>query len=129
MGFHQRPTDGVGHPEWHFHAHFFRRFFALQRFGNSWLASNYSGCRSATSLRKPAQNVFALCRTLTTFSERPPWRRYTVHSRIFRTSTGELETVPRGTAGPIANRRFVPSNHAMKDDRAAPLSRCWFSQL
>ena len=23
MGFHQRPTDGHPHPEWHFHAHFF----------------------------------------------------------------------------------------------------------
>jgi len=23
MGFHQRPTDGKDHPEWHFHAHFF----------------------------------------------------------------------------------------------------------
>jgi UDPglucose--hexose-1-phosphate uridylyltransferase len=23
MGFHQRPTDGKQHPEWHFHAHFF----------------------------------------------------------------------------------------------------------
>ena len=23
MGFHQRPTDGEAHPEWHFHAHFF----------------------------------------------------------------------------------------------------------
>lgn len=23
MGFHQRPTDGEEHPEWHFHAHFF----------------------------------------------------------------------------------------------------------
>ena len=23
MGFHQRPTDGAAHPEWHFHAHFF----------------------------------------------------------------------------------------------------------
>jgi len=23
MGFHQRPTDGNGHPEWHLHAHFF----------------------------------------------------------------------------------------------------------
>lgn len=23
MGFHQSPTDGVSHPEWHFHAHFF----------------------------------------------------------------------------------------------------------
>jgi UDPglucose--hexose-1-phosphate uridylyltransferase len=23
MGFHQRPTDGNSHPEWHFHAHFF----------------------------------------------------------------------------------------------------------
>jgi UDPglucose--hexose-1-phosphate uridylyltransferase len=23
MGFHQRPTDGNDHPEWHFHAHFF----------------------------------------------------------------------------------------------------------
>jgi len=23
MGFHQRPTDGAPHPEWHFHAHFF----------------------------------------------------------------------------------------------------------
>jgi len=23
MGFHQSPTDGVEHPEWHFHAHFF----------------------------------------------------------------------------------------------------------
>jgi UDPglucose--hexose-1-phosphate uridylyltransferase len=23
MGFHQRPTDGQEHPEWHFHAHFF----------------------------------------------------------------------------------------------------------
>lgn len=23
MGFHQSPTDGVAHPEWHFHAHFF----------------------------------------------------------------------------------------------------------
>src|SRR5262249_15246526 len=23
MGFHQRPTDGSEHPEWHFHAHFF----------------------------------------------------------------------------------------------------------
>jgi UDPglucose--hexose-1-phosphate uridylyltransferase len=23
MGFHQRPTDGDKHPEWHFHAHFF----------------------------------------------------------------------------------------------------------
>ena len=22
MGFHQRPTDGAEHPEWHFHAHF-----------------------------------------------------------------------------------------------------------
>jgi UDPglucose--hexose-1-phosphate uridylyltransferase len=23
MGFHQRPTDGKDHTEWHFHAHFF----------------------------------------------------------------------------------------------------------
>jgi UDPglucose--hexose-1-phosphate uridylyltransferase len=23
MGFHQRPTDGQAHPEWHFHGHFF----------------------------------------------------------------------------------------------------------
>jgi UDPglucose--hexose-1-phosphate uridylyltransferase len=23
MGFHQRPSDGVAHPEWHFHAHYF----------------------------------------------------------------------------------------------------------
>jgi len=23
MGFHQRPTDGAPHPEWHFHAHYF----------------------------------------------------------------------------------------------------------
>lgn len=23
MGFHQRPTDGRAHPEWHFHAHFY----------------------------------------------------------------------------------------------------------
>ncbi len=23
MGFHQSPTDGVRHPEWHFHAHFY----------------------------------------------------------------------------------------------------------
>ena len=23
MGFHQRPTDGGAHPEWHFHAHFY----------------------------------------------------------------------------------------------------------
>lgn len=23
MGFHQQPTDGAPHPEWHFHAHFF----------------------------------------------------------------------------------------------------------
>jgi UDPglucose--hexose-1-phosphate uridylyltransferase len=23
MGFHQRPTDGVAHPEWHLHAHFY----------------------------------------------------------------------------------------------------------
>ena len=23
MGFHQTPTDGDGHPEWHFHAHFY----------------------------------------------------------------------------------------------------------
>ncbi len=23
MGFHQRPTDGQTHPEWHFHAHFY----------------------------------------------------------------------------------------------------------
>ncbi len=23
MGFHQRPTDGVDHPEWHLHAHFY----------------------------------------------------------------------------------------------------------
>ena len=23
MGFHQRPTDGAAHPEWHFHAHYY----------------------------------------------------------------------------------------------------------
>ena len=23
MGFHQRPTDGLAHPEWHLHAHFY----------------------------------------------------------------------------------------------------------
>jgi UDPglucose--hexose-1-phosphate uridylyltransferase len=23
MGFHQTPTDGTEHPEWHFHAHFY----------------------------------------------------------------------------------------------------------
>jgi UDPglucose--hexose-1-phosphate uridylyltransferase len=23
MGFHQRPTDGEEHPQWHFHAHFY----------------------------------------------------------------------------------------------------------
>jgi UDPglucose--hexose-1-phosphate uridylyltransferase len=23
MGFHQRPTDGQDHPEWHLHAHFY----------------------------------------------------------------------------------------------------------
>ena len=23
MGFHQSPTDGNDHPEWHFHAHFY----------------------------------------------------------------------------------------------------------
>jgi UDPglucose--hexose-1-phosphate uridylyltransferase len=22
MGFHQQPTDGTPHPEWHFHAHY-----------------------------------------------------------------------------------------------------------
>ncbi len=23
MGFHQQPTDGSSHPEWHFHGHFY----------------------------------------------------------------------------------------------------------
>jgi UDPglucose--hexose-1-phosphate uridylyltransferase len=23
MGFHQRPSDGASHPEWHFHAHYY----------------------------------------------------------------------------------------------------------
>jgi UDPglucose--hexose-1-phosphate uridylyltransferase len=23
MGFHQRPTDGLPHTEWHFHAHYY----------------------------------------------------------------------------------------------------------
>ena len=23
MGFHQKPTDGALHPEWHMHAHFY----------------------------------------------------------------------------------------------------------
>jgi UDPglucose--hexose-1-phosphate uridylyltransferase len=23
MGFHQKPTDGQAHPEWHLHAHFY----------------------------------------------------------------------------------------------------------
>jgi UDPglucose--hexose-1-phosphate uridylyltransferase len=23
MGFHQSPTGGAAHPEWHFHAHFY----------------------------------------------------------------------------------------------------------
>ncbi len=23
MGFHQMPTDGQSHPEWHFHAHYY----------------------------------------------------------------------------------------------------------
>jgi UDPglucose--hexose-1-phosphate uridylyltransferase len=23
MGFHQQPTDGVSHPEWHLHAHYY----------------------------------------------------------------------------------------------------------
>jgi UDPglucose--hexose-1-phosphate uridylyltransferase len=23
MGFHQHPTDGQSHPEWHFHAHYY----------------------------------------------------------------------------------------------------------
>jgi len=23
MGFHQRPTDGEAHPEWHLHAHYY----------------------------------------------------------------------------------------------------------
>jgi UDPglucose--hexose-1-phosphate uridylyltransferase len=23
MGFHQAPTDGAEHPEWHFHSHFY----------------------------------------------------------------------------------------------------------
>jgi UDPglucose--hexose-1-phosphate uridylyltransferase len=23
MGFHQHPTDGSAHPEWHFHAHYY----------------------------------------------------------------------------------------------------------
>jgi UDPglucose--hexose-1-phosphate uridylyltransferase len=23
MGFHQRPTTGAAHPEWHLHAHFY----------------------------------------------------------------------------------------------------------
>ena len=35
MGFHQRPTDGQAHPEWHFHAHFLPpllRSAAVQKF-------------------------------------------------------------------------------------------------
>jgi len=35
MGFHQRPSDGLPHPEWHFHAHFFPpllRSAAVQKF-------------------------------------------------------------------------------------------------
>jgi UDPglucose--hexose-1-phosphate uridylyltransferase len=23
MGFHQRPSDGAAHPEWHLHAHYY----------------------------------------------------------------------------------------------------------
>jgi len=35
MGFHQSPTDGADHPEWHFHAHFYpplRRSATVRKF-------------------------------------------------------------------------------------------------
>src|SRR5258706_6325032 len=53
----------------------------------------------------------------------------TVHSNTCWRLTAELETVPRGTADPIAIAVSRPSNHAIKDEFATPVNLCWFSQL
>ena len=36
MGFHQRPTDGQTHEEWHFHAHYYPPFSGRRPFVSSW---------------------------------------------------------------------------------------------
>jgi UDPglucose--hexose-1-phosphate uridylyltransferase len=62
MGFHQSPTDGEQHPEWHFHAHFYPPLSTLgDGSQSSWSASKCWERRSVTSHRKAPQKGCACC--------------------------------------------------------------------
>ena len=58
MGFHQRPTDGAEHAEWHFHAHYYppllRSATGAQVHGG---VTRCWGTRSGTSPRNPRRSV------------------------------------------------------------------------
>jgi UDPglucose--hexose-1-phosphate uridylyltransferase len=67
MGFHQRPTDGQTHPEWHFHAHYYPpllRSATVQKFmvGYELLASpqrDLTPESAATRLREVSEKHYA----------------------------------------------------------------------
>jgi len=112
MGFHQPPTDGVGHPN----GISTRIFSAASSLFNGRKFMVGSNCSDAAARHHSGNQRRAPSRST---RHSPPLAddrlgaAITVHSRIFRTSTGELENVPRGT--PVRLRSpFVPSNHAMK---------------
>ena len=60
MGFHQSPTDGASHPEWHFHAPF-PRSCARPRFASSWWDLKCWACRNAISRRKVRLSICDRC--------------------------------------------------------------------
>ena len=57
MGFHQSPTDGDAHPEWHFHAHFYPPLLRSATIRNSWWDLKCWACPSATSLLRAQRRI------------------------------------------------------------------------
>ena len=52
MGFHQAPTDGEAHPEWHLHAHFYPPLLRSATTANLWLDTRCLPVRSGTLRRR-----------------------------------------------------------------------------
>ena len=61
MGFHQKPTDGGAHEEWHFHAHYYPRYCALPPCVSLWWATRCSARHNGTLHRNRRPTGFGTC--------------------------------------------------------------------
>jgi UDPglucose--hexose-1-phosphate uridylyltransferase len=63
MGFHQRPTDGDAHPEWHFHAHFYPPLLRSATVKKFMVGYEMLGTPQRDIRRNRRRSVCAACRS------------------------------------------------------------------